>query len=123
MGMKGESKHGGPELRRLFVNAHNSAWIGIFSIETQLEEIAASDIPEHLRQMVITALAARWDNKHTFAVTDKRDAATILRARLTFYKHLLAPFLPPVALQKLLIGRYAIWWRSTRKRPGKRGSV
>lgn len=91
------------ELRRLFVNAHNSTWIGIFSIETQLEEIAALDIPEHLRQMVITALAARWDNKHTFTITDKRDAATILHARLTFYKHLLSPLLPPVALQKLAV--------------------
>lgn len=90
------------ELHRLFVNAHNSAWISIFSIETQLEEIAALDIPEHLRQMVITALAARWDNKHTFAVTDERDAATILRTRLSFYKHLLSPFLPPAVLQKLV---------------------
>lgn len=76
-------------------------WIGLFSIETQLDEVAALEVPEHLRHVLIAALATDWKGEHTFAVTDKRDAATLLRDRLIFYKHLLAPFLSPIALRKL----------------------
>jgi hypothetical protein len=89
------------KFRWLLVDRPGCGWIGLFSIESQLDDVAALEIPEHLHQALITALAADWKGEHTFAVTDKRDAATILHDRLTFYKHLVAPFLPPVALQKL----------------------
>jgi hypothetical protein len=87
------------------VDEPNRGWIGIMSIETQLREIATLDIPENLRLMIITALAADWDapkiQQHTFAVTDEKEGAAILCARRAFYRLLIAPFMPPVVLQKL----------------------
>lgn len=93
------------ELRHFFVDEPNRGWIGIMSIETQLREVAALGLPENLRLMILTALAADWDAakiQHTFAVTDEKDVATMRCARRAFYKRLIAPFIPPVALQKLV---------------------
>lgn len=81
------------------------------SLAMQLELIAAPTVPEHRRQTLLGILASDWDNIKVQAIfaTDQarempkreRDVAVISPARKESYRHIMAPFMHPLALQKL----------------------
>jgi len=85
------------------------------SIEKQLRKIALLQGPDALRQMIVSILATDWENHNVLGAFDaskaermttwdpapKTDGIAILGARRDSYRHIMASFLPALALQKL----------------------
>ncbi|HET8841458.1 MAG TPA: hypothetical protein VFN35_08320, partial [Ktedonobacteraceae bacterium] len=81
---------------------HGSA-IEDLLLEKQLDKAVRRLVPDAVRQLIITRLAASWDEdkiQSAFA-TSETDSIAVLRTRREYYRHLAAPYMPPLALQKL----------------------
>lgn len=82
---------------------HTDASIKYASIEKQLDRIAGLDVSEDIRRRIIAALATCWsptEIQRSFAEYRTFSSSNV-HAMRKCYHHLMAPFMPAIALQKL----------------------
>ncbi|HET8843158.1 MAG TPA: hypothetical protein VFN35_16980, partial [Ktedonobacteraceae bacterium] len=79
--------------RKLHISLAYDDWIEHASPDRQLQRIAELDVPASIRLVIMTVLATHWV-PNIFSYPSLRD-------RAYDRKHIIAPFMPAIALQKL----------------------